>query len=704
MRRYLSILVLLAFLVAGTWSVGCMSKSAIQGDTIQNINPVQISGPLTISKPGYYQIMQDIVPQELTKDRSGSCMCINIKSPDVLIDGMGHTVDGIFTDSSCQYAFGFFIGDKVGNQLQYPNVIIRNVTATHWSTGILLSGAHEVLLESVTLSENKQMGLEIVSSSGITVNKSTIIKNKAQGILSEDSENIVITDTTIAENSFRGINMMGILLRKYPVATEIFGRKITITELFVTEQKTSGNGYEISHDRIVNNEGTAISIENSHADRIEGNNIAGNRDDGIDLTNIDNAIIRDNTISSCGRTAIFLWGCGSDLVLENNTLSGNSKDIVSNSQKTDGLPPILFGTFFIVLLSMLSGTITLATRGAVSWVISKVSLRYPAADQKHTAAVQSSRFSRLFTSSATVSVAGAIILGGVFTYSTSFGMRTDVFLILTVIGGIVTIIPKIVQYLVAREMGLLAAYRMWWSGILVMLATTLLFRNVFGQPVRTEVVQGQTADTRKMAFAMLAGPVVSILLSSVFLLLYLMKGTFASLALLGMQMSLLSSLVLLLPVAPMDGKAVFRWNKAIWAVFFFPVLFGYGFLLLGYIPFSYFTATNLAYGAVAMGILCATGFCLWRTKTSLAGKHFKDLTDKITGWVKYLIVSVVVFVIARILNLFFSGYYSSSILGTGSPLNRLIIVSTFVLTLCSLGLMVISSGAIVVGYLQKIRK
>ena len=103
---------------------------------------------------------------------------------------------------------------------------------------------------------------------------------------------------------------------------------------------------------------------------------------------------------------------------------------------------------------------------------------------------------------------------------------------------------------------------------------------MFGQPVRTEVVHGESFDMKILALTRLAGPVVSVLLSLVFLLLYLMKGTFASLALMGLEMSLLTALVTFLPISPMDGERVFKWNKLVWIVVFVPILLAYGYFII----------------------------------------------------------------------------------------------------------------------------
>jgi Zn-dependent protease len=130
-------------------------------------------------------------------------------------------------------------------------------------------------------------------------------------------------------------------------------------------------------------------------------------------------------------------------------------------------------------------------------------------------------------------------------------------------------------------MGIPAEYRMWWGGILIIILTMMLIPPVFGQPVQTEVTEKEKFDKTKLALTNLIGPVICILFSLVFFILYLVKGPFVSLWQTGLEMSLVSAFVMLLPISPMEGKHVFAWNKIVWAVLFFPVIFAYyGYLLI----------------------------------------------------------------------------------------------------------------------------
>ena len=98
-----------------------------------------ITGPMSITEPGTYDLQVDILNQA-----SG----IQIYSSDVTIDGNGHTIDG--TGSS---GTGILIG---GTGSMYSNIEIRNLVLSDWLLGISVpmtaSGASEasdVLIKNV---------------------------------------------------------------------------------------------------------------------------------------------------------------------------------------------------------------------------------------------------------------------------------------------------------------------------------------------------------------------------------------------------------------------------------------------------------------------------------------------------------------------------------------------------------------------------
>jgi parallel beta-helix repeat protein len=522
-------------------------------------------------------------------------MCVNIRSSDVIFDGMGHVIDGkkiklkcewsnSYNAKLCEFSYGIYSSYSNDQPNQFSNIIIRNVTVSNWSEGFRLAGIKNVFLENSVSSDN-DCGLRLFLTSNLTMRKNIISNNKGSGIEGIDNEKLTLSENTITHNRNIGIVLNSVTHSyvKIPVpdpVQSIFGNELVLTPFStIDERTTSGGGHVIHQNTISNNMGDGVILKDSEDNLIEQNRIFDNRGTGIWLDKVDNTTVDSNTIVNSSR-AMFLNNCGSNLFLINNTLSGNYEGVETYNYD-DSVPlTIIIGTLLVYLFKVLAGTTKIFSKiestRAVKWISGK--LRNT--EQRVTSAIQRSRVSVLFEGAIPVSILGAVILGSVFTYNTSFGLKAEIFLLLSVIGGIVIVTPKAVQYFISQRLGIQAEYRMWWGGILIMILTTILLRNVFGQPIRTEVADEETTDKKILAIAMLTGPVVSILLSSVFLLFYLMKGTFASLALYGLEMSLLSALVLFLPISPMDGERVFKWNKIVWALFFFPVLLGYGYILL----------------------------------------------------------------------------------------------------------------------------
>jgi parallel beta-helix repeat protein len=560
---------------------GCLQISAPSPQQAQKssqaTNPIEVSGPMSITQPGYYQLSKDLTPIKLNRSKSGSCACFFIRSSDVVFDGMGHVIDGSKTAPYCpEWSDGFYFSDKGGAQSQYPNVAIRNITIVNWSGGVELSGVQNFLLEDATVMNNKN-GVMVHSSSNVTFSHNNITLNTGMGIWGRNNEYITIDHNSIENNPRYGIYLDG--QQDTPPEISILGNRIVLYQFLYYKKTTSGNGYVLSDNRVIAND-DGITIRNSGLEVIEKNYIGSNKGTGLELFNIDNSVVRDNVIKNHHETGIHKRGRDSNLVLANNTFSGNNKDIVTDYDIGQLSFSVIIGTLLVFLLKILAGASNIFSKFESARIYTWLKARSPLPEEKTRSARHKSRLLVLFESAVGVSVLGAIILGGVFTYSTSFGLKPEVFLILSVIGGIVIVIPKAVQYLIAKRMGMQAGYRMWWGGILIMILTTVLFRYVFGQPVRTDVTREESFDTKILAYTRLAGPVVSVLLSLVFLLLYLMKGTFASLALMGSEMSLLTALVTFLPISPMDGEQVFKWNKLVWIVVFVPILLAYGYFII----------------------------------------------------------------------------------------------------------------------------
>ncbi len=139
-----------------------------------------------------------------------------------------------------------------------------------------------------------------------------------------------------------------------------------------------------------------------------------------------------------------------------------------------------------------------------------------------------------------------------------------------VVGGFVVVAHDLGHRLVAYWLKVNAEFKFWGLGSATMLLTSWLFGLVFAQPSRVIVEKGEH-NAEEMAAVMLAGPATSLALSIVFLIMTPFGGPASSIGLLGFSMNMVTVVYSLMPFDPMDGKCIYAWNRAYWAVLFIPI-------------------------------------------------------------------------------------------------------------------------------------
>jgi Zn-dependent protease len=74
---------------------------------------------------------------------------------------------------------------------------------------------------------------------------------------------------------------------------------------------------------------------------------------------------------------------------------------------------------------------------------------------------------------------------------------------------------------------------------------------------------------------MVAGPVISISLACLFLLLVPFGGIWVLAGTVGFSANLLEAVYSLMPFHPLDGKGIAGWNKFLWVLIFLPAIVVY---------------------------------------------------------------------------------------------------------------------------------
>ncbi len=187
-----------------------------------------------------------------------------------------------------------------------------------------------------------------------------------------------------------------------------------------------------------------------------------------------------------------------------------------------------------------------------------------------------------------ISLCFALVLGGynLFRLKNLANFSIIDFLILLFVSLIVTgtafILHELAHKYSAIYYGAKAKFVKWNMPLVFAIFFAFLVGFVFVAPGAVYVF-GKRLSTKENGIVSVAGPVTNILLAGVFFLLYVLIKTESTIVLmiftLGILINLWIAFFNLLPIGPLDGKAIFVWNPFIW-VLLMVISFG------GYLLFS----------------------------------------------------------------------------------------------------------------------
>ncbi|HKJ58599.1 MAG TPA: CARDB domain-containing protein, partial [Halobacteriales archaeon] len=116
--------------------------------------PVDLDDCTTITEPGVYRLADDITLDAAT--------CLVVLASDVVVDGDGHTLDGVSgaAEGPRTEKFGLYVapvapGASADDAANVSNVTVRDLTVAGWGHGIHLSNADDVTVERVTARGNR---------------------------------------------------------------------------------------------------------------------------------------------------------------------------------------------------------------------------------------------------------------------------------------------------------------------------------------------------------------------------------------------------------------------------------------------------------------------------------------------------------------------------------------------------------------------
>jgi len=167
-----------------------------------------------------------------------------------------------------------------------------------------------------------------------------------------------------------------------------------------------------------------------------------------------------------------------------------------------------------------------------------------------------------------IGVAVAIVLsGGAF----FLGGTSPGGFLLAVLVALVTVGPGFIFHelshkFVARHYGFWAEFRMW-PQMLAMAILISLIGFLFAAPGAT-YISGTNITKTENGIISLAGPITNTVIAALFLPLFLYGGYFSLVGSFGLWVNIELGAFNLIPLGPLDGAKVFRWNKVVWGVAF----------------------------------------------------------------------------------------------------------------------------------------
>lgn len=165
----------------------------------------------------------------------------------------------------------------------------------------------------------------------------------------------------------------------------------------------------------------------------------------------------------------------------------------------------------------------------------------------------------------------ALAGGGITILATSdFSLSSAAYLLAI---SLVTVGPGFVFHelshkFVAQRYGYWAEFRMWPMGLVLALVTSLI-GFIFAAPGAT-YISGMNISRDENGKISVAGPLTNVAIAALFtpFLLYNSSSLLSLVGYIGVRINVFLALFNLLPIGPLDGAKVFRWNKLVWGALF----------------------------------------------------------------------------------------------------------------------------------------
>ena len=242
--------------------------------------------PIVITAPGTYTLDRDYL-------NLAGTVAIDVRCPDVVIDGAGHLLDGVDGANS--------VGVQVRGSAALSGVTVKNLRVSDWWKGvsfvnargriegvtassntgpgiILYSGGDGTVITGCTAEKNGLGGFSISYSPGVQLASCTARENVNDGFYIFASNNARVTGATSSKNTMSGIALTGSSAGRIGGAT-VSGCQVTGND-YAGIYMSRAQGNTVANNRFENGrnvflEGAEIGANTWNTPKAAGTNIVG---------------------------------------------------------------------------------------------------------------------------------------------------------------------------------------------------------------------------------------------------------------------------------------------------------------------------------------------------------------------------------------------------------------------------------------------
>ncbi|MFP9192821.1 right-handed parallel beta-helix repeat-containing protein, partial [Natrialbaceae archaeon A-CW1-1] len=281
--------------VVGTGDITVQTEDDSDTDQVivLSAEAIEVDTCTVIDAPGYYL---------LTGDLEGDATCLEITADDVVLDGMGHTVQGEDLDDDGTN-YGIVVDDADG-------VTVSNVVISGWDVGLYYNEASDGVISDV-ITENNGAGFNLRASNDNDVSSLTARYNDYRGLNvgsgGGSSHGNTFTDIHVYENEISGSSL-------YPGAVQVASGSANnvFTGLNASSNRaglrTAGWSNTFTDVVADDNSMYGLNLESNFGNEFENVSVSKNGWHGIRIGESNGNVLTNVTATENDGTAIYLVG------------------------------------------------------------------------------------------------------------------------------------------------------------------------------------------------------------------------------------------------------------------------------------------------------------------------------------------------------------------------------------------------------------